>query len=124
VKGRAQHDGSVPWPFGFLIKEWKTIKNAPLTIFIGTCILAFALHWLLDSGEIRAKNATIENLKEQLSAKTTTLVGGRPVQIMVYTNDPNAEGLVPDGTNVAALAYQLDGNGGMWSWDFRSRRWK
>ena len=70
---------------------------------------------------IRAKEATIESLKTQLDSKTGV---NKALQIVVYTNDPNIEGVVPPMTNAGAMAYRTDAQGGLWTWDIKSQKWR
>jgi len=123
-RGKSAHDSI---PFGtlkYIINEWKTVRSAPFTLLLLVVIAGTGIYWFLDksySGEIRAKNATIETLKTQLDSKMGV---NRDMQIVVYTNDPNIERVLPQMTNSGAMAYKTDGAGPLWIWDIHAQQWK
>lgn len=44
--------------------------------------------------------------------------------LLIYTNNPNTEGLKPTNTNAPAMAYTDDGSGPTWVWSITQQVWK
>jgi len=47
-----------------------------------------------------------------------------PNSDVIYTNDPNVEGLKPASTNKPSIAYKDDGSGAIYGWSITSQMWK
>lgn len=47
--------------------------------------------------------------------------GGNPP--VVYTNDPNTEGLTPANTTLPAVAYSSNGQGSIFGWSVALQQW-
>jgi hypothetical protein len=43
---------------------------------------------------------------------------------IIYTNDPNVEGLKPANTNASAIAYSYDGSGSFYGWSTVYQEWR
>lgn len=56
--------------------------------------------------------------------ETTQVATGCRSQILVYHEDPNAEGLVPDDQNCPAIAYKDDGSGSFLQWNITTHVWQ
>jgi hypothetical protein len=112
-----------------LLTEWRLIRRVPLN-FGCVCLLSAVLIFLffswafketvsVQSGTIRAYKDRFGDLSAQPKVGQTNILA----QVLVYTNEPNAERLVPPATNFPAVAYKSDG-GAMFMWDTKSQSWK
>jgi hypothetical protein len=119
------------WLFGELVKERKVIKGAKMH-FAVACLIAFILigiFWYAAfSIALGVRRDTIQAYRERFgdltsqSDKSPQIV--KTFQVLIYTNDPTAERLVPQATNAAALAYKADGDGPLLLWDTKAQIWK
>ena len=118
-------------------KQWHHIRAAGVAC-ICILVLGGAVGYFLSEKENKtateAKNATIETLStgikerdarierlEKDLAKSKDSIHNSFQQILNYIKDPNAEKLLPDATNRAAVAY--GGDGSMSFWDTNSQKW-
>ena len=109
---------------GGIRKEWKVISRAKLsvlviTLLIGTIwLVLFKTVIFLQDETIRAQGGIIAAYKSKwgdVPGDTPTRQPRILFQVMVYTNDPNSDKLVPEATNSPALAYKTDSSGPMFS---------
>lgn len=105
------------------------IKAAPLHFACAcliTAIMAGILWYATFSTALSLKTSTIEAYKERFDNFNSALKenSSQSPQVMIYTTDPNAEKLIPQTTNAAALAYRTDGQGALFMWDTKSQSWR
>lgn len=59
----------------------------------------------------------------RIIAQNTSTGGGTGNAPVVYTTDPNVEGLTPTNTSAPAVAYSADGSGAVYGWSVASQLW-
>lgn len=107
----------------------KVIRGAPLQ-FAVVCALSLIIAFIFWYGVFETKlhlaSETIEQYQKNHDSFTSAVKESSSVspQVMVYTNDPNVEKLIPQTTNAPALAYSMDGTKSTYGWDIKSQSWK
>jgi len=118
------------WLWDKLEKEFKVIKGAPISFALVCGIGAIICYSLLrmEFGNVLAlRRETIQAYQEKVGELSALPKQRAAVfQVMVYTNDPRSDKLVPQDTNAPALAYPYgeQGPGVTFFWDIKSHNWK
>jgi hypothetical protein len=112
-----------------LEKEQKAIKDAPIhfTIACIVSVIIIGILWYLGfSTALSLQTHTIEAYKGRFETFNSAFKENpsQSLQVMIYTNDPNSEKLIPQMTNSPALAYSDDGTKSTFSWSIKSQSWK
>lgn len=112
-----------------LEKERNVIKSTPIH-FTSVCVISITVTGLVwyaaFSTALNLKTVTNEAYKERLESIESAVKSSpsQSLQVMVFKNDPNAEKLMPQVTNAAAMAYTTEGQERLFVWDIKSQSWK
>ena len=127
------------WLAYHIAKNRQHLAEAPvafLSVFLLSIIVAWFFIWQVvvplkneqiaaKQGIIDQKQAIIEGFKERQTALETAMKSSPSgsVQMLIYTNDPNAEKLTPGNTNGPAFAYPDGGDKPTFTWSIKRQRW-